>query len=196
MDNTYWHYFLSLEQDFIKTSDYVEVCRGNLKTFSIRYLQLILSIGSEVDVVMKRICELINPKKKFKNSNMDEKRKVIVGKYPKFANIRISVIRYESLLIYPWEDWKKETNPDWWHAYNDLKHERNLYFGKANLSNTIHSLAGLFGVLLYLYKITESEEKLDPWSIVFDCDASPGNLQIESSLILPDFPESNVLEES
>lgn len=188
MDNTYWHYFLSLEQDFIKTSDYVEVCRGNYKTFSIRYLQLILSVGSEVDVVMKRFCKIVDPKKVFKSSNMDEYRNVIVGKYTKFSDMKIPIHRYENMLISPWNEWEKGANPDWWHAYNDLKHERNQFFDKANLSNTIHSLAGLFGVLLYLYKVTNAEEKLDPWSIVFDCEGSPGNLMIDSRLILPDFP--------
>ena len=190
MDNTYWHYFLSLEQDFIKTSDYVEVCLRNFKSFSIRYLQLILSLGSEVDVVMKRFCVVINPKIKFKCSNLNEYRKVIVEKYPKFTNIKVPVIRYENMQINPWREWKNETNPDWWHAYNDLKHERNMFFNQANLKNSIFALAGLFSVLLYLYKATNSEEKLDPWSFIFDCEGSPGNLRIDSSLILPDFPES------
>lgn len=187
MDKTYWHYFLSLEQDFIKTTDYVEVSGENDKTFSIRYLQLILSVGSEVDVVMKLLCGRINPKKVFKRSDMDEYRKVILGVYPNFFDIGIPIHRYE-ILIRPWKEWEKGANPDWWHAYNDLKHERNIYFDKANLENTIASLAGLFGSLLYLYKVTNAEAKLNPWSIIFDCKGSPGNLLIDSIIKLPDFP--------
>ena len=186
MDYRYWRYFLSLENDFIKTIDYVEICDENKITISIRFLQLILSIGSEIDVTLKRFCNIIN-KKPIKKSDIEIYRPIILKAYPKFHNLEILIPRY-GMKIHPWETWGENINPDWWHAYNCVKHERNIYFDIANLKNTISSMAGLFGVLLYMYKVTETETILQPWAELFDCKGSPGSLMIDNRIILPDFP--------
>jgi len=185
MNKTYWHYFLSLEQDFIKTTDYVEVSGNNYDTYSIRYLQLILSICSEIDAVLKLLCYGVTPTHKVKNPNMDNYRKIVMNKYPNFYTLMIPINRFE-IAIDPWREWKQDKNPEWWHAYNDLKHERDQYLYKANLKNSLYSLTGLFGALLYLYKFSISENQLTPWSALFDYKGSPGNLLAESNLELPD----------
>lgn len=185
MDNTYWHYFLSLEKDFLRTIDYVEICDVNSKSISIRYLQLLLAIGSEVDVTLKRLCRLKSPKVVGRSSNIDNYRENILKKYPGFLSMVVEIPRYNR-KIEPWESWKNLNNPCWWHAYNNLKHERNKYFFEANQKNAIESLCGLFCVLLYLYVFTNSEYMLIPWSDFFDCKGSPGNLMLDTHIQLPD----------
>jgi len=185
MDNTYWHYYLSLEKDFIRTIDYVEICPTNSKSISIRYLQLLLAIGSEVDVTLKRLCRLQSPKLRAGSSNIDFSRGNLLNKYPNFYKMVLKIPRYGK-EIEPWKSWKYLQNPFWWHAYNDLKHERNKYFFEANQKNTIESLGGLLCILLYLYIYTGSEQMLDPWSNFFDCKGSPGRLLLDTHILLPD----------
>ena len=185
MDNTYWHYFLSLEKDFLRTIDYVEICDVNSKSISIRYLQLLLAIGSEVDVTLKRLCRLKSPKVVGRSSNIDNYRENILKKYPGFLSMVVEIPRYNR-KIEPWESWKNLNNPCWWHPYNNLKHERSKYFFEANQKNAIESLCGLFCVLLYLYVFTNSEYMLIPWSDFFDCKGSPGNLMLDTHIQLPD----------
>ena len=55
-----WHYFLSIERDFIGTIDFVELHTTNEKTYSNAYAKLLLLIGSEADVVAKMLCKQVN----------------------------------------------------------------------------------------------------------------------------------------
>lgn len=49
----YWRYYLLLEKRFIETTDYVEVCEDNYRSFSNAYALLIQAIGAELDSVFK-----------------------------------------------------------------------------------------------------------------------------------------------
>jgi hypothetical protein len=57
----YIDHYLLLENDFKKTFDYVSVERNNYDTYSAMYLKLILSIGSEIDILKKLIAKMLNP---------------------------------------------------------------------------------------------------------------------------------------
>ena len=62
---------------------------------------------------------------------------------------------------YSWESWSQGNNPDWWIAYNKVKHERfrtgNIggntkeYYKFANLENILFALGGLYQLLIYRY---------------------------------------------
>ena len=52
----YWRYYLLLERRFQDCEQYVEISEENYKTYSMEFVNLILSIGSEVDVVLKEMC--------------------------------------------------------------------------------------------------------------------------------------------
>jgi hypothetical protein len=45
----------------------------------------------------------------------------------------------------------EETSPDWWKAYNKVKHQRSEHFDHANLHNALNALAGLFVMLIYAF---------------------------------------------
>ena len=46
----YWNYYLQLESDFFSYSPYCEIDTANDKAFSIKYLQLLLSVCGELFV--------------------------------------------------------------------------------------------------------------------------------------------------
>ncbi len=54
-DLTPWKYFLSLEKDFMKTLQYVELDAKHFDVFSVEYAKLLLLIGSEFETMAKAI---------------------------------------------------------------------------------------------------------------------------------------------
>ena len=57
-----WGYYIMLENNFMDTFVYVEPVTKNNDTFSKEYGKLLLSIGSEIDVVCKELCKIIENK--------------------------------------------------------------------------------------------------------------------------------------
>ena len=56
----YWQFFLAIEADLANTARYVEFADQNMGTYSIEYVRILLSAGSEVEVVAKLLCNRIN----------------------------------------------------------------------------------------------------------------------------------------
>lgn len=145
----HWNYFLAIESDLEKLSRYIEFIDTNFKTYSIELAYLLLASSSEIDVVLKQLCFLLSPEEK--KENIDDYRKIIKSKLPEFVNECIYINRH-GIFVKPWENWNKDSKPDWWHSYNNVKHERDKYFNEANLGNTIRSVGGLLITSYYYYK--------------------------------------------
>jgi hypothetical protein len=135
----HWNYFRSLEDDFEATDRYVEICGDNFNTYSIEYTRLFVSICSEVDVCLKILCD--NIRNGFAGREMKEYRKEIMSSDRKHYPNLVIGMRSRFISCQPWEDWACNKAPDWWDAYNDVKHRRNEYYAKANLQNTLEALA-------------------------------------------------------
>ena len=145
----HWNYFLALENDLEATSRYIEFIDANLKTYSIELAHLLLASSSEIDVVIKELCALIAPGEEIKNIN--DYKKIIKAHLPEFINESVFINRY-GISLKPWDNWNGEDNPYWWQSYNNVKHERNMYFDQANLENTIRSMGALLITNYYFYK--------------------------------------------
>ena len=52
----HWNYFIALEQDLIKVSRFIEFSQENFNTYSIELAHLLLATSSEIDVVLKALC--------------------------------------------------------------------------------------------------------------------------------------------
>jgi hypothetical protein len=145
----HWSYYFSLEDDLIQTGRYVEICEDNFDAFSIQYTRLILAAGSEVDVVAKMVCAQTDPAAKAKNIN--DYRLLLTTRLPAIPKIVIG-IQWNALRLRPWESWGPPTpkSPEWWTAYNEIKHDRLINSKKGNLKNTIESIAGLYCLVLHL----------------------------------------------
>jgi hypothetical protein len=160
-----WYYFLSVEKDFIRTLDFVELHASNAKAFSNEYAKLLLLIGSEVDVVAKMVCGKAAPTQKAEN--IVDYKTVLTAKFVGLHTVEIEIPRY-SLKLQPWFSWDPNVSksPSWWTAYNNVKHERDKNYPDANQENTVSALCGLLSLLLYFYK---DEQHLEPYPDLLNC---------------------------
>lgn len=143
----HYNYFLALESDVNEISRYIEFDRENFSAYSIQLAHLLLSISSEIDVVLKLLCKEIEPD--LNPPNIHEYRGIIVSKYDHILAGTVHLNRYD-LMFTPWQNWQENNPPKWWSSYNKVKHKRDQYFKEANLENVLHSISGLFITLFYL----------------------------------------------
>lgn len=145
----HWAYYMSLEDDLIAMSRYVEICEDNFTTYSTQFTRLLLAAGSEVDVVTKILCEQIDPAAR--RNNIEDYRSVIASKFPAIPCVVMGV-QWRTFRVKPWASWGAPTpsNPDWWRAYNGVKHERNMNFREGNLKNALEAIAGLYCLVRHL----------------------------------------------
>jgi hypothetical protein len=155
----HWNYFLALESDLERLSRFVEFTEDNFQTYSLEMARLLLAASAEVDVVLKELCMGADPDKKPKDIN--EYRKIMQARLPRLCEMPVRIPRF-GLRIIPWQNWNSDENPDWWKAYNQVKHKRAQHFRQANLQNTIKAIAGLFVATMYLYKTEAGEGALIP----------------------------------
>ena len=57
----YWNYAELLNEQLGKTASYVEPDELNYDTYSVTYTNILLSACSEIEVVAKLICQIIDP---------------------------------------------------------------------------------------------------------------------------------------
>ena len=156
-----WPFYLRLEKEFINTLTYVEFSTDNFSTYSIEYEKQLLSIGSEIDILCKLLCEEIDPTQH--PSNMDRYTLILSG----YMNITSTKIRFcmNQQDYIPFNGWTNGNNPTWWKAYNKVKHERlfNDNYKKGNLENVFNALAGLYLLnRLYYKKIIQTSLEISP----------------------------------
>ena len=144
--NVNWNFYIALEKDLENISRYIEL-KPNLGTYSIELSRLLFAASSEVDVVAKQLCKILNPSSN--PDNIKKYGKVILKSYPNFINETIYIERY-GLEYKPWLNWSSTQSPDWWQSYNNVKHERDEYFYEANLQNAINSLGALLNYLYFM----------------------------------------------
>ena len=178
----HWEYFLALDADLENIARYIEFAPANYSAYSIELVRIILAACSEVDVVAKAFCELIDPTKRAKDIN--DYRNIITGKYPLFHTIEITVPRY-GLSFTPLAEWAGTKNPGWWKDYNKVKHYRSVNFEKASLLNGISSVAGLYALVLYYYKLGFGISLISPKPKILSMDTAPG-IVLSHDYVLPD----------
>ena len=160
MINNYWKYYLILEENFEKATRYVELTPDNYKTYSIEFVGQIQSICSEIDVVMKELCEYDkepndkepNDRKPNDRKNMNDYINPILSNYSEIKNM---VVQSGNILHKPFDNWdesKPAQSLPWWDAYNSIKHGRVINMKEANLENVLKSLMALYLLEMLLYK--------------------------------------------
>ena len=149
-----WGYYIMLENNFMDTFVYVEPVTENNDTFSKEYGNLLLSIGSEIDVVCKELCKIIENKTAGDVSryNVVDYKNVISGDGNFMNESCVYLINCE--VLQPWLEWNTVDRPSWWKNYNSLKHDRlnsdNYKLG--NYSNVKDALSALYIITRILYK--------------------------------------------
>jgi hypothetical protein len=156
----HWNYFLALESDLAQISRYIEFDKKNFKTYSIELAHLLLASSSEVDVIAKNICGIVEPNSPANTIN--HYRKIINRKLPNFKKEQVYFPRF-NLTLKPWSNWslvKNPKNPLWWRSYNKVKHERSEHFSDANLKNVLNAMGGLLVAAFHFYKLKFNFEGL------------------------------------
>lgn len=155
----HWNYFLALEKDMEVVSRYIEFCKENFDVFSIELAHILFAAASEVDVVAKLLCKLIqtdaSPVK------ICEYRAIILPAIPLLPQTEILVPRYE-LPLKPWESWSESTRLKWWRSYNNVKHQRDAHFKEATLENALNALGALLIIIFHYYSRKLSDNPTKP----------------------------------
>jgi hypothetical protein len=149
----YWNYFLALERDLEVVSRYIEFDQRNLSVFSIELAHLLFAAASEVDVIAKALCQILNPSAR--RENITDYQAVLVPALPELITDHVDIPRY-GLRMVPWANWQQGNNPAWWKSYNKVKHERDSYFHEATLQNAIDALSALLLLVFQYYSYTLS----------------------------------------
>lgn len=145
----HWNYFLAVEQDAGGLSRYIEFCNDNLSVYSIELARLLFAAASEVDVVAKALCELVDPAAP--RNNIEHYRLLLISRLPSIPTEEVFISRF-AMTLRPWDNWATGTNPFWWRGYNNVKHQRDAHFSEANLKNALNGLAGLLVMVFYYYR--------------------------------------------
>ena len=152
----YWMFYMQLENDFSKTFNYVEFTDDNLSTYSKEYAKQLISIGSELDIVFKALCNEVDPTKA--RSCITDYANILCG----YDNLTDATVQfsYNKESYKPFDGWTPNSKPSWWGDYKKVKHNRAEYdnIKLANLKNVFNALAALFILNRYLCKIVCSNK--------------------------------------
>jgi hypothetical protein len=174
----FWEYYKDLERQFEDFLVYVPYLEGNEGTYSFRLANLILSIGAHIDSAFKEIARYPPFETKYplilKNADGKPKKSTIWDYYPVAEELKLSKqkITFKRLSVReelsPFNTYQKAkdatgkdciTCPDWWNAYNDIKHNFKENFIDAKLKTVRDALAGAF--LLNVVHVPASERLFD-----------------------------------
>lgn len=80
--NIYWNYYIQLENDFFSYSPYCEIDQCNDNAFSVKYLQLLLSVCGEIDSICKTFCKVLDDNFDPAKAGIDDYISILREKYP------------------------------------------------------------------------------------------------------------------
>lgn len=81
------------------TSRFVEPASANMACYSVEFARILLTAGSEVDVLCKVLCQ--EHRLPVRPTNINGYRAAITGRFPGFTKLEILVPRYD-LIRLPW----------------------------------------------------------------------------------------------
>jgi len=147
----YWNYYLQLESDFFSYNPYCEIDTANDNTFSIKYLQLLLSVCGEIDSICKTFCKSLDSSLDTDKAGILEYIPVLLRNYPTFAGETVRVLGYHYREMQPWKSIAAGYIPNWWSRYNAVKHHRDEKenYKHANQKNAIEALSALYILIEY-----------------------------------------------
>lgn len=146
-ENSYWKQYLALEKEFINIGRYITIEPDNYHTYSVMLQKFILEVGSEIDNVMKELCDLVGKE----NITISEYYEPITTEFPNLTNQEIVINGYEIKPFDGWNASQPSKSLKFWNKYNSIKHNRITNKKEASLETAIMALGGLF--ILEMYEI-------------------------------------------
>lgn len=157
----FWEYYRDLERQFEDFLNYVPYLDRNEDTYSFRLVNLILAIGAHINSAFEEMAKYPEFAKKYpallktiKKKKANIKDYYVLAAYYKLPQREVMFKRLpERENLIPFQQYKlakdekgekKVETPDWWRAYNSVKHRFSQNFEKANLRNARNALASAF----------------------------------------------------
>ena len=175
-----------LEEDCRELFKCIEPCSKNGTTFGPALSKLLLACGSEVDVVLKELFEWADPIKYWQaqRSKKGFSKRLTINDYKSFVReerewsfrgVEVGLISGD-WSVTPWNSlWYAEPeSPDWWNAYNNVKHHRAEKYSQATLKATFQSLAALFICVVDLARVLNVERLLPTPNLLVFSDSQYG----------------------
>ena len=163
--NQYWKYYLTLEEEFIELEKIIPIDSVNENTFSLKYLELLFSICSEIDVVFKQLLLFKEYDGNPKDWDMPDYMKFIKGNCNGFTQEK--AIYNNRIETSPYFEWSENKNLTWWIKYNLGKHHRTdkkeglENYKRVNQKTVLSSLSGLYQLELYLFAYITKENPIE-----------------------------------
>ena len=145
----HWNYFTALEQDIEVLARYVEPQAANFDTYSLEICRILFSACAECEVVLKMLAARNGTSTE--RYNIENLRECITAQYPDFVHEKVYMRRY-GLELDPWANWKYNKSPDWWTAYNKVKHHRAANYSNGSLINALNAVAALMIAVVFYYR--------------------------------------------
>ena len=147
-----WEEYKSLEEDFMKYLRFVPLTDEHDEVWSLYLGDLLIRTGSILDSFFRRAIfspELDTATNIKKYRTLDDLR-INMGTYREvfdpfygLSSKNIHELRtFKSLT--PFFSWSSNKSPDWWEAYNNVKHDRFENKKEATLKSTLNALGGVF----------------------------------------------------
>jgi len=166
----HWNYLLAIERDLGEISRYIEFDERNDSCFSIELAKVLLSAGAETDVVCKQLCKILDSNSRA--NRIKGYRTELTKAFPPISNFTVALPRF-GMTLTPWDKWNEPDGvPLWWTGYNKVKHHRHTHYHSASLKNALNAVAGLFVMVLYLYKDKAESAYLTPQPQLLAVDES------------------------
>ena len=156
----HWNYLLAIEDDLERIARFVEFDERNFGCFSIEISRVLMAAAAEVDVVAKQLCKKLTSGSKA--DSIGQYQREIRAAYPDIHKFQVLLPRY-GMTLQPWSNWRRANRvPEWWTANNKIKHHRHAKFHFGSLNNMLNAVAGLFILVLYLYREKAESGELVP----------------------------------
>ena len=148
-NNAHWIFFTAIERDAETLLRFIEPVESNFATFSMEVCRVLFAAAAEFEIVIKGICAARgkNPDK----LNIHQIRRCLMSSIPEIVDERVYIGRY-GLVFDPLVNWRFGNVPEWWTAYNAVKHDRAQSFSDANLKNALNAVAGLLVATVFYYR--------------------------------------------
>lgn len=164
---TFWSALSTIYSDLESTFRYIHPVADHLDVYSLRYYELLLRTATEFESVCKN--EIIHnniSNKNIKDLNIEDFFKLeehlkslpVEGPKKQLANWKVGYFFDPVLYRQPLLPWNNSHILPWYRAYNEVKHNRQLNYKKANLENVLDAIASLFLILMNIdYSWTDSD---------------------------------------
>ena len=130
--------YRAIENRMLNIFNYVTPEESNRNTHSFEFSSILRDIGS---IFTSTLSRLIKNSKRDYQENIYGYLKFIESFFPNIKDFPID-INFKVKTIIPLEKGSKNL-PEWWHAYNDIKHDELIHYKKGNLENALKALAAL-----------------------------------------------------